>query len=170
MTTSKADVLEAASAAPEETQVLGAQLGGLLKAGDVVLLQGELGAGKTCFAQGIAHGLGVTDYVVSPTFVLVNQYRGRERLYHADLYRLEAPGEVADLQLSLSSEDGVLVVEWPERDRESLPNEHLLVRLEDAGESGRRLTFIAHGARPSMLVRELKTVLATPASIQRGMG
>ena len=99
----------------EETRRLGERMGALLSAGDVVLLSGELGAGKTVFVQGIARGLGFEGSVSSKSFVLLGEYPGRVTLYHADLYRLEAPEEVAELALDEISADGVLVVEWPER-------------------------------------------------------
>lgn len=148
-------MLQLTAASPDETRTAGARLGSILEAGDVVLLRGDLGAGKTCFTQGIARGLDISELVVSPTFVLINEYLGRQRLYHADLYRLEEPGEVADLHLSDSTEDGVLVVEWPERDDGSLPVEYILVRLEYEGATRRRLTFSHRGERPAAVIRAL---------------
>ncbi|MGI8552051.1 MAG: tRNA (adenosine(37)-N6)-threonylcarbamoyltransferase complex ATPase subunit type 1 TsaE [Dehalococcoidia bacterium] len=147
--------LQLSSASAQETLELGVALGRLLEAGDVLLLQGELGAGKTCLTQGIARGLGSTDRVLSPTFVLRGEYAGRVRLYHADLYRLESPDEVAELDLAGSTEDGVLVVEWPERDAGSLPADHLLVRIDHVNESRRSLTFEAHGDRSTALLRQV---------------
>lgn len=140
---------------PEETARLGERLGELLAAGDVLLLSGELGTGKTCLTQGVAHGLGVLDIVCSPTFVLVGQYEGRLRLYHADLYRLENPAEVEALDLDHSTEDGVLVVEWPERAPECLPREHLLVRLSHAGPQRRTLEWEPRGARAESIANGL---------------
>jgi tRNA threonylcarbamoyladenosine biosynthesis protein TsaE len=120
-----------------------------------VLLQGDLGAGKTCFTQGLARGLGVADPVCSPTFVLVGEYAGRLRLYHADLYRLDNPVEVADLDLARSTEEGVLVVEWPERAPESLPRSHLLIVIAHTGDTSRALTFLPSGSRAEQLVATL---------------
>jgi tRNA threonylcarbamoyladenosine biosynthesis protein TsaE len=146
---------------PEETGALGEQLGALLRASDAVLLSGELGAGKTCLTQGIARGLGVLDVVCSPTFVLVGDYRGRERLYHADLYRLDDPAEVQVLELDRSTEDGVLVVEWPERAMRCLPREHLLLHMSHVGPSDRAIDFLPSGARAQQLS---ETILAAAAA------
>jgi tRNA threonylcarbamoyladenosine biosynthesis protein TsaE len=144
------------SSGPTETQRIGERLGALLQPGDVVLLQGELGAGKTCLTQGIARGLGIESWVCSPTFILVGEYAGRIHLYHADLYRLEDPSEVADLDLAQLSEDGVLIVEWPERAPEWLPAEHLLIHLEHAGRDNRRLNVSASGRRAEELSAALE--------------
>lgn len=135
------------SHSPEETRRIGARLADLLQAGDVLLLQGELGSGKTVLAQGIGEGLQVREPVKSSSFVLLNEYHGRLTCYHADLYRLTDPLEVADLALEETAAPGVLVVEWPERAWSELPPEHLLVRLEEEGEDARRLTFEARGGR-----------------------
>jgi len=140
---------------PEETAAFGERLGALLRASDVVLLSGELGAGKTCLTQGIARGLGVADTVCSPTFVLVGDYRGRERLYHADLYRLDDPAEVEVLDLARSTEDGVLVVEWPERAWRCLPRQYLLITLGHAGATDRTLELAAVGPRGLQLADAL---------------
>ena len=144
------------SDSPAATRRIGARLGRRLRPGDVILLLGELGTGKTCLTQGIGRGLGVTDQVKSSSFVLVNEYAGRLKLYHADLYRLEDSREVMDLALEETAADGVLAVEWPERDWEELPPEHLLVRLEWVDERRRRLTFEARGQRYEELVRALE--------------
>ncbi len=136
-----------------QTRRLGRRLAALLHAGDVLLLQGELGAGKTALAQGVGTGLGVETPVTSPTFVLLARHEpaaeGRRlALFHADLYRLGDADEVAELALAEQAAAGVLLVEWPERGVEALPAEHLLVRIEPgAEESERRLTFVAMGER-----------------------
>lgn len=135
---------------------MGEALGGLLMAGDVVLLEGELGAGKTTFVQGIARGLGFDGSVSSKSFVLLGEYPGRVKLYHADLYRLEDPEEVLDLALEEVSADGALVVEWPERAPDALPEEHLLVRFRVEDEERRLLTFEAHGRRASEILERLR--------------
>src|SRR3990170_1515430 len=118
------DRLRLDSRGPEETRALGERLGALLHAGDVVLLEGELGAGKTTFVQGVARGLGFEGSVSSRSFVLLGEYAGRVKLYHADLYRLEGPDQVLDLALDEISAAGVLVGEWPERAQGVLPAEH----------------------------------------------
>ena len=100
-----------------ETAALGRELGATLSAGDVVLLIGDLGAGKTAFVRGLAEGLGIDrDQVSSPTFTLVQEYRGgRLALFHVDLYRLNDPRELEDLGLDEIAEEGVLAVEWAEK-------------------------------------------------------
>lgn len=132
-----------------QTRALGRRVARLLRPGDVVLLQGPLGAGKTTFAQGVGAGLGVEGPVNSPTFVLLARHDGPLPLYHADLYRLGEPDEVAELALAEQAADGVLLVEWPERGLDALPAGHLLVALEPvAGEpEERRITVVAAGER-----------------------
>lgn len=103
--------LESAAA----TEALGRRLGQAARAGDVFLIEGELGAGKTVLVRGLAAGLDISDTVTSPTFVLVHQHHGRLPLVHADLYRLETQAEVAGLGLLELAADGVLAVEWPAR-------------------------------------------------------
>ncbi len=144
-----------------ETARLGRRIGRLLQAGDVVLLQGDLGTGKTVVAQGIGRGLGVADPVKSSSFVLVNEYQGRLRMYHADLYRLEDREQVAELALEENAAAGVLVVEWPERALDELPPEHLLLRLEwsdreTPGGRERRITIEGRGLRYQSLLERLK--------------
>jgi tRNA threonylcarbamoyladenosine biosynthesis protein TsaE len=123
-----------------ETAAAGARLGERLQSGAIVLLEGELGAGKTAFVRGLAAGLGAdADEVSSPTFTLLQQYRGRLVLHHADLYRLTPP-EVADLGLDEICAEGVLAIEWPER----LPfewREAVRVAIQATGESTRRITI-----------------------------
>ena len=135
------------SRSPAETRRIGARLGRLLRAGDVVLLCGELGSGKTCLVQGIGRGLAVPDPVTSKSFVLLGEYRGRLTLYHSDLYRLEDPLEAEDLALTECCAEGALVVEWADRAWEVFPPQHLLVTLEISGARERDLTLEAHGER-----------------------
>jgi tRNA threonylcarbamoyladenosine biosynthesis protein TsaE len=117
----------------EQTRAVGRSIAPLLHAGDVVVVAGELGAGKTTFTQGLAAGLGVTDSVVSPTFTLAREYEGRLRLVHVDLYRLDRAQEVLDLGLEDIADDAVLVVEWGDVAVAYLTPEHLEVRLADVG-------------------------------------
>ena len=135
------------SHSPKDTRRLGERLGALLHSGDVLLLSGELGTGKTVFVQGIARGLGYEGSVSSKSFVLLGEYTGRLKLYHADLYRLDDPVQVQELALDEISAGGVLVVEWPERALRILPEEHLRVSLEVTGETTRALRFAAIGQR-----------------------
>lgn len=124
--------LSVTTANPGETAALGRRLGGALEAGDVVLLSGDLGAGKTALAQGIAAGLGIVGPVPSPTFTLVNEYEGRLRLYHLDLYRLADSGEAAGFGYEeyLDPVDGVSVIEWPARAGGLMPERYLAVEIE----------------------------------------
>ena len=146
------DVLDTKS--PAETKKLGERLARLLKPGDVLLLQGELGAGKTCFAQGIGRGLRVKQAVKSSSFVLVNEYTGRLHVYHADLFRLGGPAEVADLALEENAQDGLLIVEWPEVAMDALPEEHLLLRFETVDFKTRRIHLESRGARYEALAAD----------------
>lgn len=134
---------------PGRTRTLGRRLARLLRPGDVVLLQGTLGAGKTTLAQGIGAGLHVEGPVNSPTFVLLARHEGATLLYHADLYRLGGPDEVEDLALSEQAADGVLLVEWPERGLDALPAEHLLISIEipEGAPTERRFTILGIGER-----------------------
>lgn len=142
---------------PAATRRLGTKLARLLRPGDVLLLSGELGSGKTRLAQGVAQGLGVEEWVNSPSFVLLTEYQGRNlKVYHGDLYRLEDPAEVAELHLGEYASDGVLLVEWPERAWEELPEEHLLVRIEITGAKDRRFIFEAHGYRFEEIIAALQ--------------
>lgn len=135
----------------EDTRRLGERLGRLLLPGDVVLLSGELGAGKTTFVQGIARGLAFEGSVSSKSFVILGEYAGRIKLYHADLYRLDDPAQVEELALDELCAGGALVVEWPERALQVLPEEHLLVRFEVLSASRRALLLEPHGARAGEL-------------------
>jgi tRNA threonylcarbamoyladenosine biosynthesis protein TsaE len=148
---------------PDQTRAIGEALGRLLRPGDVVLLHGDLGAGKTTFTQGLARGAGTDELVNSPTFILVNEYRGRLPIYHADLYRLDDPHEVAALDLAGISLDGALVVEWPERGDGLLPDDHLLVRIEHVSPEERTLRFEPHGQRAQRVVEQLCETAPPPS-------
>ena len=144
------------SSSPEDTRRLGERLGALIEAGDIVLLSGELGAGKTVFVQGIARGLGFDGSVSSKSFVLLGEYPGRLTLYHADLYRLEDPEQVQDLALDEISAGGVLVVEWPERAGAGvLPEEHLRIEFEVMDENKRELRLYPTGDRAKQIIAGL---------------
>jgi tRNA threonylcarbamoyladenosine biosynthesis protein TsaE len=149
--------LELASSGEEETRSVGERLGMQLRKGDIVLLSGELGAGKTCLTQGIGRGLSCDGQVNSPSFVLMNEYAGRETLYHVDLYRIEDVEELDELGLWDYAEKGVLVIEWPERGAELLPGDGLVVELASGGlgPRSRRLKFIPRGPRGEELVASL---------------
>jgi tRNA threonylcarbamoyladenosine biosynthesis protein TsaE len=126
------------AATPEDTAAAGAALGRTLGPGDVVALYGELGAGKTCFTQGLVRGLDVTVRATSPTFVLVNEYRGRLPVHHVDAYRTGSLGELVDLGLlDLLGGDGVSVVEWADKAEPLLPARTVRVRIEGLGDEPR---------------------------------
>ncbi|MGD9116646.1 MAG: tRNA (adenosine(37)-N6)-threonylcarbamoyltransferase complex ATPase subunit type 1 TsaE [Dehalococcoidia bacterium] len=149
--------LELTTPSPEQTQAIGKRLGEIARPGDVILLVGKLGAGKTCLTQGIAWGLGIADYAASPSFVLVRELHGRLPLYHMDFYRLENLEEIADLGLDdYFYGGGVSVVEWAEKALALLPPEHLLIEMEYLNDNERRLKFKASGKRYREMLDELK--------------
>jgi tRNA threonylcarbamoyladenosine biosynthesis protein TsaE len=137
--------LEIISRSPEQTRRIGMRLGVLLSPGDIVCLNGDLGAGKTTLVQGIAAGWGSTDRASSPTFVLVNVYRreGGRKLFHLDAYRLSGPAEAEDLDLEAMFQVGPMVVEWAERIQPALPGECLQAQLTYVDENQRDLLFTA---------------------------
>ena len=134
------------SHSPEETQRFGKELGHLARAGDVILLVGNLGAGKTCLTQGIAWGLDIDGYARSPSFVVVNEYRGRLPMYHIDLYRLDNIAEIADLGLDdYLYGKGLCVVEWADKALDLMPPQNLLIKIDLLGENERKLELTPHG-------------------------
>ena len=138
---------------PERTQAVGTAIGENARPGDLVLLEGELGAGKTCLTQGILWGLGGTEYARSPTFVLMAQYAARLTLYHVDLYRVESVAEAADLGLDeVASGEGVTVIEWAERAGGLFEDDGLRVRLSLVDENTRSLTLSARDGRYSTMI------------------
>lgn len=155
-------ILTLATANAEATQALGQHIGEALQVGDVILLGGTLGAGKTTLTQGIAWGAGVTEYAHSPTFVLVHEYAGRIPIYHLDLYRFEGAAsvddlaEVEDLGIDEMIETGACIVEWAERASAVFPGDFLEITLVE-GESPdqRTLTLAPTGARADAIVAHL---------------
>lgn len=142
------------SRSPEETRRFGLCLGRQLRAGDVVALSGELGAGKTCLVQGIALGVGVDPKVpvTSPSYTLIGEYPGRARLCHADFYRLESYARLESAGWEdLLDGDGVIVVEWPERCPEALPDQCLEIGIEIVSESERRISVRGRGPEAEAL-------------------
>ena len=140
----------------EGTRALGERLGHLCVAGDVILLEGNLGAGKTVIAQGIARGLGVLGVVNSPTFTLIKEYAGRLPLYHFDLYRLEDASEAAELGLDEYLEQhGVCVLEWAERAAALWPADYLLARLTATSDQEREVELRGVGVRGVALCEDL---------------
>ena len=141
--------LEFFSRSPEQTRRIGMRLGAALKAGDVICLQGDLGAGKTTFVQGLAQGWGSIDSVSSPTFILVNQYRRPNGglIFHLDSYRIDSLPEAEELDLDAMLADGVLVIEWPEKLGALVPAERMWIQLEHIHEEQRQMRFHARGKR-----------------------
>ena len=129
---------------PAATREIGARLAQAAAAGDLVCLRGELGAGKTQLAKGFGAGLGVTDTISSPSFVLMAEYAGRLPLFHVDLYRLaDAADALAGGLLDERQADGVTIVEWPERMGAILPAARLDVTIDGSGDEPRTITFQA---------------------------
>ena len=141
-----------------ETQALGARLGEMAQPGDLFLLCGNLGAGKTTLTQGIAQGLDSSDYALSPTFVLMRELRGRLPLYHIDLYRLDRIEEISDLGLDdYLYGNGMCVIEWAEKGLAVLPPEHLLIKINYLDDTGRAFEFIPEGERYRKLLIQLRS-------------
>jgi len=156
-------MIELRSYSPEQTQLLGSYLGRLAQENDVFLLTGDLGTGKTCLVQGVAHGLGITEYAFSPSFVIVREYHGRLPLCHIDLYRLDRMAEVADLGLEeCLYSNRVCAVEWAEKGLAVWPQNNLLIRLDYGSdyETERIIRLKSEGQRHSELIDELKLILS----------
>jgi tRNA threonylcarbamoyladenosine biosynthesis protein TsaE len=154
--------LKLVSHSPQETMDLGVRLGQRAEAGDIFLLSGNLGAGKTCLTQGIAWGLGSWEYALSPTFVLMRELnKGRLPLYHIDLYRLDNIEEVSDLGLDdYLFGRGLCVIEWAEKGLSVLPAGHLLIKIEYLSDTERSFEFIPHGKHYEKLLEQLKPLPA----------
>ena len=152
------NTLDFFSRSPEQTRRMGMRLGGMVKPGDIICLQGDLGAGKTTLVQGLAQGWGSLDPVTSPTFIIVNMYRRPDnaQLFHLDTYRLESEPEAAELDLDDMLATGPLVIEWPERIESILPEERLWLYLEYVAEEQRRVKITPHGARYKNFLEELR--------------
>lgn len=123
-----------------ETVEIGEKLGKLLKSGDIVLLSGDLGTGKTVLTKGIAKGMEIDDYITSPTFMLVNEHIGRIPLYHFDVYRITDYTELYDIGYEeYFFGEGVCVIEWPERIEPLIPVERLSIRIDRGCEDDERI-------------------------------
>lgn len=150
------------STSPEQTRQIGYYLGQLLDAGDVICLDGDLGAGKTTFSAGVGEGWGTEHPLTSPTFVIVQQYDralDRQVLYHLDAYRLDAEGDAESVGLlDIFDANGAVLIEWPEKIRSWLPDDHLWIHftIDDNDDSRRMLTLQAAGNRSLMLLDALK--------------
>lgn len=149
---------------PEQTRRLGMHLGKLVEPGDILLLWGQIGAGKTLLTQGMARGLGVDDYVQSPTFTLAVEHDGKRSdgtpltLYHIDLYRIDGPSDFDTFGYEdyLDDTAGVVVIEWPERLGTEIPEQYLLINIEYVADTKRKLTFYPRGERYTGRVSKLR--------------
>jgi tRNA threonylcarbamoyladenosine biosynthesis protein TsaE len=150
---------EVISRSPNQTRRIGMRLGELLHSGDVICLEGNLGAGKTTLVQGIASGWGSYDAVSSPTFVLVNVYRrlDHSQLYHLDGFRLSGPDEALDLDIDSMLDRGPLVVEWADKIKEALPEEHLWMNMRLINEEQRDFIVNANGERYKNLLERFRS-------------
>lgn len=162
--------MKVSSDSPQKTIEIGIALGKLLKPGSVVLLKGDLGAGKTQLAKGVALGLGVADHVTSPTFTIINEYEGRLPFYHVDAYRLGDPGEAFDLGLEeYFFGGGVTLVEWPERVISMLPDEYLMVMMSVTGldQECREVIFLPSGQTYEEIIGLLPACIEQVEEVQR---
>jgi tRNA threonylcarbamoyladenosine biosynthesis protein TsaE len=154
------NVVDFISHSAEQTQRIGERLGCMLQDGDVICLEGDLGAGKTCLTQGIGRGLGVSSAITSPTFIIVNEYwlpHRNSRFYHIDLYRLESAAEACATGLEdYLYGDGICVIEWAERVREIVPESRLWITLRYVDETKRELQFEAQGERFKALLQRFR--------------
>ena len=137
----------------DELIALGQELGSLLEKNDVLILTGELGAGKTTLTKGLAKGLGIHQMIKSPTYTIVREYEGRLPLYHLDVYRIEGDADSIDLDEFLFG-SGVTVIEWGYLLGEALPADYLELEILKDGE-GREIVFHAHGQRAAELLQRL---------------
>ena len=145
----------------EQTLEIGRSLGKVINIGDTVLLYGEMGAGKTCMARGIAQGAECEVSARSPTFIILAEYPGRVRIFHCDLYRIDGAVEVYELALEETLDRGALVVEWPENAAGALPEDALEMRIQiDQSTQRRTISLIATGPSSRSLQDRLTSVLS----------
>tara|TARA_B100000029_G_C17153148_1_gene806797 strand:- start:129 stop:614 length:486 start_codon:yes stop_codon:yes gene_type:complete len=140
----------------EETRINAKNLGKKIQKGDLIFLFGELGAGKTRFTQGLTMGINSPQIARSPTFVLITEYTGDIILHHCDLYRINAPEEVIDLELEELLDKGALVVEWPEKGGVYMPDPDLIISLEIKKNNSRKLLFFSYSDRGNNLIQHIK--------------
>jgi tRNA threonylcarbamoyladenosine biosynthesis protein TsaE len=149
---------EVISRSVTQTRRIGMRLGELLLPGDVICMEGNLGAGKTTLAQGIASGWGSYDSVTSPSYVLVNVYRrlDQNRLFHLDAYRLSGSEEALDLDLDAMLAQGPLLVEWADRIQEALPDDYLWIKMQLINDEQRDYIVHAQGERHKSILDRFK--------------
>ncbi|MEJ6950781.1 tRNA (adenosine(37)-N6)-threonylcarbamoyltransferase complex ATPase subunit type 1 TsaE [Natronospora cellulosivora (SeqCode)] len=145
------------SKSEEETLRLGETIGELLEPDQVVLLSGQLGAGKTVLTQGICNGLGVDEDVTSPTYNLINEYEGDLTVYHIDLYRLEHEEDLYDLGLEECFDSAaVVIIEWPDLAYDLIPPEFVYIKFEVADNDNREISIEGEGAKTEKLIERLE--------------
>jgi tRNA threonylcarbamoyladenosine biosynthesis protein TsaE len=146
---------------PEQTRRIGASLGKSLQHGDMICLQGDLGAGKTTFVQGVARGWGSLDSVSSPTFIIVNEYRHAEgkRLFHMDAYRLDSAPEAEEIDIDSMLADGALLLEWPERMDGLVPVDNLWISITYSVDEQREMLLKACGKRYEELLVVIRNAM-----------
>lgn len=126
----------------EETVELGKKIGSFLKKGDIIAMQGTLGAGKTTITKGIAKALGINETITSPTFCLISEYEGKMPLYHMDVYRLDGAEDFANLGTEdMLYGEGVSIIEWSEKIMEELPHKTIILKLEPHDDGARTITI-----------------------------
>ena len=144
---------------PEETKNLGKEISKIIKPGDLLAFYGELGAGKTCFIQGISLGLEVKDYVTSPSFTIINEYQGKIPIYHFDLFRFDNAEEILELGYEeYFYGEGLIVIEWAEKIEQFLPKEHLKIDIKFKDCYERTISFISQGDRFDKFLKELSKI------------
>jgi len=147
----------------EQTQKVGISIGKLAEPGDIFLLIGDLGAGKTCLTQGIAYGLDIQEYTLSPSFVIMRELHGRLPLYHMDFYRLDNIAEISDLGLDdYLFGEGVCVIEWANKGLTVLPEDHLLIGIDYLSDNERSFVIEARGERYIRMVKQLRETIPCP--------
>ena len=147
----------------EQTQKVGISIGKLAEPGDIFLLIGDLGAGKTCLTQGIAYGLDIQEYTLSPSFVIMRELHGRLPLYHMDFYRLDNIAEISDLGLDdYLFGEGVCVIECANKGLTVLPEDHLLIGIDYLSDNERSFVIEARGERYIRMVKQLRETIPCP--------
>ena len=144
----------------KETKKLGEKIGACLQVGIVLALIGDLGSGKTSFVQGLARGLEVPDeyYITSPSYTIINEYPGRQPLFHVDLYRLEDPVDFEDIGLyDILGDNYVVAIEWADKIRQELLSDHVVIKLKISGDQSREIYMSAHGVNAVALLKEIKS-------------
>jgi tRNA threonylcarbamoyladenosine biosynthesis protein TsaE len=156
--------MELTTHSPDKTLSLGKNLGKMIKAGTIFALKGDLGSGKTTFVQGLAKGLDVSEkyYITSPTFTLINEYPGRYRFFHIDLYRIEDPFELEELGFhEIINSDNVTAIEWADKLVDDFTSEYIDIKFVILDDVTRKINIAAHGQENINLIKKLKAMIYT---------